>query len=169
MTYFTSDTHYWHTNVIDYTHRPFASVEEMNQTMIDNWNAIVHADDLVYHLGDFSFGSSDKHRDILEQLAGNIVFILGNHDRRRRILAEYHPVHKGLQIVEDGVSLYLRHKPQYDGEADRTLWNHADYHLCGHVHQHWQRRGNIINVGVDRWDFKPRTLTEILGATDECI
>jgi len=156
MIYFTSDTHFYHSNIISYCNRPFGTVEEMNKVMIDNWNAIVHADDLVYHLGDLCFGNAEKHHDILQQLAGNIIFILGNHDRRRRILEEYHPVYKSLTIKENGLNIFLRHKPLPINEAKEY-----DLHLCGHVHHSWIRHNNIINVGVDLWEFQPRTLVEL--------
>lgn len=52
----TSDTHLFHHRVIEYCHRPFACVEEMNEEMITRWNPVVHKDDIVFHLGDFCFG-----------------------------------------------------------------------------------------------------------------
>ena len=52
--FFTSDTHFNHTNIIQYCQRPFKSTDEMNEAMIDNWNSVVGEDDTVFHLGDFS-------------------------------------------------------------------------------------------------------------------
>lgn len=54
MIYFTSDHHFWHENIISYCKRPFASVEEMNEKMVQYWNDVVKDKDEVYYLGDFS-------------------------------------------------------------------------------------------------------------------
>ena len=81
-TFFTSDTHFGHAAIIQYCSRPYKSVEEMNQVLIDNWNSKVKKDDIVYHLGDFIFGGSKLWYEIFSKLNGNIVLIMGNHDAR---------------------------------------------------------------------------------------
>ena len=53
--WFTSDTHFGHKNIIEYCKRPFSSVEQMNEMLIKKWNNKVKVDDIVFHLGDFSF------------------------------------------------------------------------------------------------------------------
>lgn len=57
MIYFISDTHFEYENVIKYCKRPFNNTEEINETLISNWNSVV-SDDIIYHLGDFCL--SDK-------------------------------------------------------------------------------------------------------------
>ena len=57
MLYFTSDHHFWHTNIIQYCNRPFVSIEEMNEVLIQNWNDLVLPEDEVYYLGDFSMAA----------------------------------------------------------------------------------------------------------------
>jgi len=78
-----SDTHFYHEKMIKYEARPFASVEEMNKTMINNWNKVVSKRDIVYHLGDFSFSNFEMIKKIFDQLKGRIILIAGNHDRRK--------------------------------------------------------------------------------------
>ena len=79
--YFTSDTHFFHENIIKYCDRPFKSVDEMNEALVENWNAVVPYGAQVWHLGDFSFGGKDNV-DIVRRLNGRINLVLGNHDRR---------------------------------------------------------------------------------------
>ena len=79
--FFTSDTHWLHSNVIRYDNRPFSTVEEMDETLIKNWNKVVKDGDIVYCLGDFGFCSLGKIKDILDRLKGTKILVLGNHDR----------------------------------------------------------------------------------------
>jgi len=79
--WFTSDTHFSHTNIIKYTGRPFATVEEMNRTLVDNWNKCVGVDDQVFFIGDFGLGDVEHLHSICSELNGNKICILGNHDR----------------------------------------------------------------------------------------
>ena len=76
----TSDTHFNHANIIKYCNRPFSSVEEMNETIIANWNKVVSQGDTVYHLGDFALGDKSLIPDFIRRLNGHISFIMGNHD-----------------------------------------------------------------------------------------
>lgn len=79
-----SDTHFYHANIIKYCHRPYKTVEEMNDDIIKKWNSIVSKNDIVFHLGDFAFFKKVKQdhiSDIVHALNGSINLILGNHDR----------------------------------------------------------------------------------------
>ena len=78
--FFTSDLHFFHKNIIRFDNRPFTSVEEMNETLIRNWNRKVKKDDLVYILGDISWGNDEETCAIFARLNGRKVLIKGNHD-----------------------------------------------------------------------------------------
>ena len=54
--FFTSDSHFFHENIMKFCHRPFKTIEEQDQTLIENWNKVVPQDGLVFHLGDFAWG-----------------------------------------------------------------------------------------------------------------
>lgn len=77
----TSDTHFFHSKIIEYANRPFSDVEEMNNTLIRNWNSLISSEDTVYHLGDFAMGKENV-AELVNMLNGKIILILGNHDRK---------------------------------------------------------------------------------------
>jgi calcineurin-like phosphoesterase family protein len=83
MEYFISDTHFYHYNIIRYCDRPFETVEEMNERMIESWNSVVADNDIVYFLGDFGFGDKEKLSNICAQLNGTKILLRGNHDYKR--------------------------------------------------------------------------------------
>ena len=81
--FFISDTHFFHKNIIEYSNRPFVSITEMNQEMIEMWNAVVGHDDIVIHGGDLAFGGYDGFSKALDALNGTIILLRGNHEPER--------------------------------------------------------------------------------------
>jgi len=171
--FFTSDTHFGHANIITYSNRPFSSVEDMNEKLIENWNKRVSIDSVVYHLGDFAMGPR-QNIYLRQKLNGKITLIKGNHDRSTAAMlqAGFDKVYKNLTIEVDGYKLYLAHIPahipdpssrKYESSLIQAPPVYYDYYLCGHVHTQWKRIGKTINVGVDVSDFVPLTLSELLA------
>lgn len=166
--FFTSDTHFGHKNIIKYSNRPFASVEEMNEEIIKRWNERIGPDDEVYHLGDVAFTTSEKKtRDILNRLNGKIYLIKGNHEKlavacsdRFEWVKDYHEL-----IVED--SSFER------GEQLVVLFHYAirewnakhwgAYQLYGHSHGSLPDDPNAraFDVGVDCHNFYPLSWEEV--------
>lgn len=144
-----SDTHFSHSNVINFEDRPFNSVDEMDEAMIAAWNDVVGKTDIVYHLGDVCFGSKQKWRYILDKLKGNIILIKGNHDKskiingmaREGLLTEVHSL--GTVLKRDGLFLNLSHYPMMIGER------HRQYSVHGHIHSYSMPSRYHVNVGVD--------------------
>src|SRR3989338_4547577 len=93
--FITADHHFNHKNIIEYCKRPFKTVEEMNNTMIEKRNKKVGKDDLVIHLGDFALGNKEKVGEIRKMLNGKIILIKGNHDR----------VNEGFIVVRDSIQI----------------------------------------------------------------
>ena len=162
-TFFISDTHFGHGNIIKYCHRPFNSLGDMNETMITAWNAVVGPDDLVIHVGDFCFGTPGYIRSVADRLNGQKRIILGNHDRKPNALKDAGwDVCKSYSVCFDQIKIFLNHRPVFD----ETKWPAGtDFHFHGHSHSpigynHANRR--IQDVGVDRMGFVPRTVWEII-------
>lgn len=83
--FLTSDLHFGHKNIIEYEKRPFRNIEDMNAGIIKNWNKVVSNDDMVFCLGDVSFGGAEMTKECVSQLQGKKILIMGNHDRGRSI------------------------------------------------------------------------------------
>jgi calcineurin-like phosphoesterase family protein len=166
-TWFTSDTHFGHANIIKYTGRPFRDVKHMDETLVRNWNARVKPEDIVIFLGDFCFrntvggksgeGTTNKAEFYRKQLNGNIVFIRGNHDNNNSLNTKI----DSLIVKTGGKEIHCVHNP-IDARGD------YDLNLVGHVHEHWKIKNVddliLVNVGVDVWNFFPVSIHEILNA-----
>lgn len=167
LRFFTSDTHFGHENVIKYSRRPFANAAEMNREIVRRWNAVVGSNDVIFHLGDFSFLGSERTTDIVGALRGLIVLVRGNHDDRPERF--FHTVMPHDRIVIRGATVRLSHYPYRGTEipddsrdySDRQLENDGGWLLHGHVHEKWKVRDRMINVGVDQWNYTPVSEDEI--------
>lgn len=135
--FFTSDTHFGHKNILEFCNRPFSSVEEMNEKLIENWNSVVGKNDYVFHLGDFAFGGSQLWNSVLDRLNGNIFLILGNHEMKnlhQGYMTKFKWVGYQLILNIGGRTVYLNHYPfLYFGGAYRSEEN-AVIQLFGHCH-----------------------------------
>ena len=141
--WFTSDTHFWHENIIKYCDRPFRNAEEMNSELIRRWNETVPEDGIVFHLGDFCHGSPKQWNDILHSLHGKIFLILGNHDMkyyRGGDMSGFEYVTQQMTIRVGAQSIILNHNPFLCyGGSYRNVWQ-----LFGHVHS-----GPFSHTGLD--------------------
>lgn len=175
--FFTSDTHFCHKNIINFCNRPFGSVEEMNEKLIENWNKVVTNRDIIYHLGDFCFGGSAEWHTILGRLNGRITLIKGNHDYKN-LRAGYDRLFENVtdkMLIKIGNrQIYLNHEPFlcYGG----TYRNKQDlvYQFFGHIHsgprctsgKDYDRYSSMLfpfqyDVGVDNNEFIPVSFEEI--------
>lgn len=83
MTIFlSSDQHFGHANIIRYSARPFGSVDEMNEAMVQRWNSVVEDNNqIVYVIGDFAMGKINESLGYVNRLNGTKYLIVGNHDK----------------------------------------------------------------------------------------
>lgn len=171
--FFTADNHFYHYNILAYQDRPFKSVEDMNTQMIKKWNELVTDKDLVYILGDFSFGSAKQTNEILNKLNGKKILIVGNHDdflnNKDFDTSLFLEICGYKEITIYGKHLQLSHYPFASNDQ-------KGYQLYGHIHDN---RPNFIhhtnvellpknsyNVGVDVNNFKPINIKSIFKKID---
>lgn len=159
--FFTADTHFSHARIIELCRRPFATVEEMDETLVERWNERVGAHDTVYHLGDFTLKGADVAETFSSRLKGHIHLIYGNHDRASvRGFYRWEPSSgEAMTIRHQGCDITLCHYAM-------KVWNrshHGALMLYGHSHGTLPGNSQSLDVGVDAWDFRPVTLDEILA------
>jgi calcineurin-like phosphoesterase family protein len=161
-TYFTSDTHFGHANIIKYCNRPFQTVDEMDTAMIERWNKVVHFGDKVYHLGDFCWKGSIEI--IRYKLNGTIYLIEGNHDKLSEQQKRYFSwVRPYYELVLDKQRIVLFHYAM-------RVWHRCErgsWHLFGHSHGGLPQYGKSIDVGVDVWDFAPVSMDQLDAKFDD--
>jgi calcineurin-like phosphoesterase family protein len=116
----------------------------------------------VYHLGDFRFSCQGPNaHELIGKLNGNHVFIQGNHDKRNGVNTPL----KYAVIETCGQKVLLCHRPE--DAVCLAFSTHFDLAFVGHVHEKWKFRHeqlDMVNVGVDQWDFYPVDAKQILKA-----
>lgn len=162
-TWFTSDLHLGHENIIKYCNRPFRNAAEMDEALIANWNERVHNGDQVYVIGDFSFRDPKDTSTIVSRLNGNIHLVRGNHDKDKTVnqcRPLFTAVHEGLhELKVEGQRIILCHY------AFR-VWNkshHGSWHLYGHSHGTLPDDPNSLSldVGSDCHGYRPISFAEV--------
>ena len=169
MIFFTADLHLGHEEVIAKRWRPFKDVTEMNEALIDNYNARVADEDTVYILGDLCHRIPvEEANALIARLRGRKILLLGNRD------VDYDPalfaeVHDFIMRDFDGRRFVLMHYPLVDWPKRKK----GGIHLHGHMHE--KRAYNEENrakglfrydVGVDANDYRPVSLEEVLAFYD---
>ena len=169
MTFFTADQHFGHFNIMRLSKRPFASLDEMNETMIARWNDKVRDEDTVYILGDLFFRAATVE-PALQRLKGRKHLVLGNHDHtwtsKVRLADHFESVQNICEIKIGDKPATLCHYPMLSYPQARR-----GYMIYGHIHNntgddYWpliMRRGRMLNAGVDVNNFAPVTFDELLA------
>lgn len=169
MVLFIADTHFGHKNVLKLCNRPFETIEQMNETFIENWNSRVTGRDSIYVIGDLFFRCEDPDA-ILRRLHGKKHLIVGNHDSSwmsKVDAGKYFQSVELMKVISDGAhAMTLCHYPLLS-------WKHAktSYMIHGHIHANtdmdfWPpiaARENVLNAGVDLNGFQPVPFDELLA------
>ena len=185
--FYIADTHFGHGNILRFDGRPFSSVAQMEDVIVQNWNRTVTDKDDVYILGDFCWGKADDWLRLLKLLRGRKTLITGNHDLKRfpaEVRNRLCDVKDYKEIIDDGRKIILCHYPilfyrlsyvenvwHFHGhthavtqeEADRLRFVRAL--VSEHQEAHTLNRGQIVNVGcmMPYMDYTPRTADELIA------
>lgn len=170
--FFTADTHFGHAKSLSFLKpdgellRPFASCEEMDETMVENWNLVVGKHDTIYHLGDVVIPRPSLK--ILDRLNGRKILIRGNHDQGPlKDFSQYFEDVRGAFFYKPGSQflggLVLTHIPVHPD----CLSGHYRGNVHGHLHCHQVMvNGEVdrryFNACVERNNFTPVALDTIL-------
>lgn len=175
--FFTADSHWNHSKILDFCKRPFKDITEHDEKLIENWNSVVSPDDTVFHLGDFCFGSAQKIKEVRKRLNGHIYLIKGNHDRKNMQESTFSLFEDAVEqatILIDGRTVYLNHFPFLCFAHSNIETYGKDYaiQLFGHIHsgpnstsQDTSRSAILYptqyDVGVDNNNYFPVSWKEI--------
>lgn len=185
-TWFTSDLHFGHANIIEYSGRPFRDVHAMNEALIDRWNELVQPHDTVWVLGDVAMGRIADTLPLVGRLAGYKLLLAGNHDRcwsgngpraqewtERYLDAGFDEVHQGAINLALGSHEVLACHFPYEGDTqaidrypEARPVDEGAWLLHGHVHEQWRQHHRMINVGCDAWDCRPVDEATLVALVD---
>jgi calcineurin-like phosphoesterase family protein len=156
-TYLTSDLHLDHERIIKYCNRPFKNLEDMNKTLINNWNNIISKNDTIFFLGDLALLKYNPYEYYINQLNGNKVLIKGNHDRTKNTV-----LIQNLLINYKQHTLFLTHNPKNKHKHFWTIHGHTHnnnpdkYPLINH-------KTKTINISTELTNYTPINLEEIIA------
>lgn len=150
--WFCGDTHFGHQAILKHCNRPFSSVEEMDEILIQNINKLVKPHDTLYHLGDWAFRASDYKQYRPRIHCSTIHLLRGNHDKSLCI-QQFRSIKELMDIDIGNQSIILCHYPM-------RSWNksfHGSWQLYGHCHGNLEDDPNLLSfdVGVDCWNYEP--------------
>lgn len=182
MNFYTADSHFSlnDDSVISRDYRPFKTLKEMNEGIINNWNKQAGKDDVIYHLGDFvNYNLKDLDCEpllkLVQKINAKVVLILGNNEKRiltnrfggnfekfRDYLLElgFSDVFENeMRMNIAGKEFKLVHCPN---DADKT----NEYNLFGHVHRCVFVKEYGFNMGVDNHNLELFSEDDVLDLYD---
>jgi calcineurin-like phosphoesterase family protein len=146
----------------------------MNDELIRRYNSKIKNEDTVIWLGDCFFGKDPTvYSETLRRFNGEKILIVGNHDSAMGEMAGvgFSLALKEAVISTEGIPCRLNHYPYWEGlpkdkKLDRfshlrPIYSKGEVLLHGHTHSRERVRRNMINVGVDAWDYGPVLIQEV--------
>jgi calcineurin-like phosphoesterase family protein len=189
-TFWTADWHIGHANSIKFDNRPYQDLDQMHKAFIKNYNAQVPTNGICYFLGDIATHSSELTKEIITQLNGTKVIIVGNHDKNSNALylMGFDVVLNSATIYISGERVTMSHCPlrgvfredvsdmyggvigdNWHGESKNQAFsveNEGQFHLHGHIHspnggKSTKISGRQFDVGVPSNKYRPVPISEI--------
>jgi calcineurin-like phosphoesterase family protein len=175
-----SDTHLFHRNILNFTDslgrkiRPFSSIGEMNEKILDRWNSVVKPGDKVYHLGDVTLGYADEFKSFWPKLNGSKRLIVGNHDDIKflssggffekvllwKVWPEYRMVFSHIPLHPSNATMYLKTGDYVEGDVGSKQVQMFNVH--GHIHQNKSPDGPYFNVSCEAINYTPMHIEDLL-------
>lgn len=156
--YFWSDQHFFHNNIIKYSNRPFRNVGEMNKNMFENYKKHIKDDDVVIFGGDLAFGHIEEINEMLCEMPGTKILIIGNHDfENNGELKKYRKFDfmssfinfKIKDLQNNDIDVLLSHYPIHSKHL-----NNKKINIHGHIHEKLAGEFNI-NISVEHTAYSP--------------
>lgn len=168
--WFSADWHLGHKNVLKLSNRPFGSIEQHDEHIINRCNELVNNEDTLIYCGDLAWNQSyNNYKSIFQRInCRNIYFVLGNHDNKNALIRCQK---EGLiiSVIENKIfnigdkHIFVSHFPMRE-----WCGFHQDYyHIYGHAHGNIADYCKSTDCGVDCWEYEPVSIDEILKYIDE--
>jgi len=160
-----SDPHFGQASMLNFKKadgtplRPFATVEEMDETMASNWNSVVRPQDKIYCLGDVVM--KKQQLDILKRLNGHKRLVRGNHDifETKEYMKYFEDIY-GVRVLDD---MILSHIPLHPNSITKRY----NTNVHGHLHSGFVADkdglpdGRYFSVCVEKINFTPISLEDL--------
>lgn len=161
--YLISDTHFQHHNIVHKFDppRPFHTVNEMDDQIIERWNSVVKPGDKVYHLGDVFFGNKETFKSLWPRLNGRKRLVVGNHDDVKFLSSGnfFEKVMLWRKFKEFG--LVLTHTPLHSSTLKEGRFGGEEINVHGHTHFNGSPKGPYVSVCCEMIDYTPVHIEEV--------
>ena len=162
-TWFSSDHHFWHKNVIKFTYpsgkdrTQFEDIVEHNEHLITQHNSVVQPNDKVYLLGDIAWNS--KAIECIKRMNGRKILVMGNHDKQKAnsYLGCVDDL-KGVVCISKGINAVATHVPIHPCQLEHRF----NCNIHGHMHGYCIDDPRYINVSMEQINFTPISLDDII-------
>lgn len=174
MIWWTADLHFMHNNVLKFCpNRKCNTIQEHDEIIVNNINAVVKEDDILIFVGDVSMSSKSQIRKIIQKIkCKNIILVRGNHDNKKSLPTDcFVLIVERLSMIISGKPVLISHFPYkwslWKRFIDRLRFIKKDKHkmrrpsdngaflIHGHTHSTNKYNKRMIHVGIDAWDMKP--------------